>query len=258
MRERRSLILALLFVVAMAGLYALALRAPPAPEAPPTPAAATPAAPKRPPTKTRAPRAAPAPATVEASPQEDRAEEAPSRALVLKGTVRDSGGAVIPNARVMVERDGQPRPFAARPTGEFLINLPLGDVVIWAERRDGLLQTASPRIDVRGGQGGEQVIDLIVPAEVRGGVGVGVAESDTGMLVRVVHPGSPAAAAGIESGDHIVALDGRSVVGWTVSDFVAQMTGPEGTTVRFTLQTREGDDQDLELIRRRIDGQAAK
>lgn len=50
------------------------------------------------------------------------------------------------------------------------------------------------------------------------------------VIVRPIE-GSPAEAAGILAGDVIVAVDGEDTTGWTVEQLVAQVRGPQGTTV---------------------------
>jgi carboxyl-terminal processing protease len=69
--------------------------------------------------------------------------------------------------------------------------------------------------------------------------------SDTCLLV-VVAPisGSPAEAAGVQSGDVILAVDGVNVNGSTIDDQVAKVRGPEGTDVTLTLRRGE---EELEL-----------
>jgi carboxyl-terminal processing protease len=61
--------------------------------------------------------------------------------------------------------------------------------------------------------------------------------SDTCLLV-VVAPidGSPAEAAGVQSGDVVQAVDGESVNGSTIQDQVTKVRGPEGTDVTITIQ----------------------
>lgn len=254
MSERTRLVLAVAFVVAMAALYLLSLSAP-APVVEVKEAERTPAPEAPTPAKKRPPRRAPAePQRRDEAPSDEPVEEQKkAAALLLRGTVRDSAGAPVPGARIYVDRDGHQRPFGAKPDGSFEIHLPRGRVSIWAVRQDGLLQQKSPKAETGSDDGGEFDVDLVIPSEVRGGVGVGVGSSEAGMEVRFVHAGSPAAQAGIEAGDMIVALDGRSVAGWQVSDFVDGVTGPAGTTVRFTLRTKEGDDQELELVRQPLE-----
>jgi len=76
--------------------------------------------------------------------------------------------------------------------------------------------------------------------------------SETCLLV-VVAPidGSPAEAAGVQSGDVIQAVDGESVNGSTINDEVTKVRGPEGTDVTITIQ--RGDEVfDLTITRAEI------
>lgn len=76
--------------------------------------------------------------------------------------------------------------------------------------------------------------------------------SDTCLLV-VVAPieGSPAKAAGVQSGDVVQAVDGESVNGSTIQDQVTKVRGPEGTDVTITIQ--RGDEVfDLTITRAEI------
>lgn len=76
--------------------------------------------------------------------------------------------------------------------------------------------------------------------------------SDTCLLV-VVAPidGSPAEAAGVQSGDVVQAVDGESVNGSTIQDQVTKVRGPEGTEVTITFQ-RGGEVFDLTITRAEI------
>jgi carboxyl-terminal processing protease len=76
--------------------------------------------------------------------------------------------------------------------------------------------------------------------------------SETCVLV-IVAPieGSPAEAAGVQSGDVILAVDGESVVGSTIQDQVGRVRGPAGTDVTLTID-REGEVFDLTITRDEI------
>jgi carboxyl-terminal processing protease len=76
--------------------------------------------------------------------------------------------------------------------------------------------------------------------------------SETCVLV-VVAPieGSPAEAAGVRSGDVILAVDGESVVGSTIQDQVGRVRGPAGTDVTLTID-RDGEVFDLTITRDEI------
>jgi carboxyl-terminal processing protease len=73
-----------------------------------------------------------------------------------------------------------------------------------------------------------------------GGVGLEVGV-DSGGFVRVIAPidDTPAKAAGIEPGDLIIKLDGKSVKGMGLNEAVNRMRGPKGTTIDLTI-VREG------------------
>jgi carboxyl-terminal processing protease len=69
-----------------------------------------------------------------------------------------------------------------------------------------------------------------------GGVGLEVGV-DSGGFVRVITPidDTPAKAAGIEPGDLIIKLDGKSVKGMGLNEAVDRMRGAKGTTIELTI-----------------------
>jgi len=83
-----------------------------------------------------------------------------------------------------------------------------------------------------------------------GGVGVTVSMTDEGLLcvVRLI-PGAPAEQAGLEAGDTILEIDGRSLKDMDMAEAISQIRGPKGTDVRLLLQRMEGDV--LEVVIRR-------
>jgi carboxyl-terminal processing protease len=73
-----------------------------------------------------------------------------------------------------------------------------------------------------------------------GGIGALVAVNKNGELVITeAMIGKPAALAGVQTGDVILAVDGQSVNGMTLSDAVKLIRGPIGTQVKLTLR-RDG------------------
>ena len=85
-----------------------------------------------------------------------------------------------------------------------------------------------------------------------GGLGIEVTLDQKTGYVRVVAPidGTPAAEAGLRSGDLISAVDGVSVKGLTLVQAVFRMRGPTGTSVRLTLHHSEtGPAQEVSLTR---------
>ena len=73
-----------------------------------------------------------------------------------------------------------------------------------------------------------------------GGVGLEVGV-DSGGFVKVIAPidDTPAKTAGIEPGDLIIKLDGKSVKGMGLNEAVERMRGPKGTRIELTI-VREG------------------
>jgi len=83
-----------------------------------------------------------------------------------------------------------------------------------------------------------------------GGLGIEVTQEDG--FVKVVSPidDTPAARAGIQSGDFITHVDGESVLGMTLDDAVEKMRGPVGSEIIISI-VREGEDEpfDVTIIR---------
>ena len=83
-----------------------------------------------------------------------------------------------------------------------------------------------------------------------GGLGIEVTQEEG--WVKVVSPmdGTPADAAGMQSGDYIIAVDGESTLGMTLDEAVELMRGPVGSEIIITV-VREGIDDpfDVSIIR---------
>ena len=79
-----------------------------------------------------------------------------------------------------------------------------------------------------------------------GGLGLEVTMEDG--LVKVISPmdGTPAARAGIKTGDLIATIDGATIQGLTLSDAVDKMRGPANSQVRITI-IRKGEKKPIEL-----------
>ncbi|HUF06634.1 MAG TPA: S41 family peptidase [Candidatus Binatia bacterium] len=72
------------------------------------------------------------------------------------------------------------------------------------------------------------------------------------MVIVAPLEGSPAEAAGLRAGDHIVAIDGTSTIGESVSALVFEVRGEAGTDVTLTVE-RAGDRLDITITRAVID-----
>ncbi len=131
------------------------------------------------------------------------------------------------------------------------------ETAIYREFGDGALEELSQRFE-------DDYTQLIWPEQVRRfqqmikgdfvGVGINIRHDDR-RDIQVLNPleGSPAARSGVKSDDRIIAVDGKSTVGWTLNKAVDSITGPAGKPVVLSVR-REGSESpiDLELIREQI------
>lgn len=60
--------------------------------------------------------------------------------------------------------------------------------------------------------------------------------------------GTPAEAAGLQSGDMIAGVDGEDVLGWTIEELTARVRGPAGTDVVLTM-VRDGETFEVTITR---------
>jgi carboxyl-terminal processing protease len=82
------------------------------------------------------------------------------------------------------------------------------------------------------------------------GVGIEVSMEDEQVVVVSPFEGSPAALAGIRSGDVIATIDGIPVNTSNLADTIGRMRGKEGTTVKIGI-LREGSDEPLQFTLKR-------
>ena len=83
------------------------------------------------------------------------------------------------------------------------------------------------------------------------GVGMTILTQEEGFEVTRVEPNGPAAEAGVEAGDVIIAVNGANVVGLTAAAVSPLVKGVAGTTVDITF-LRGGEERTLTIERREI------
>ena len=83
-----------------------------------------------------------------------------------------------------------------------------------------------------------------------GGLGLTVTTEDGAVKVVAPTDDTPAARAGIKSGDYITHLDGELIYGTTLQDAVDKMRGAAGTSVKLTV-VREGESKPLDFTLKR-------
>jgi carboxyl-terminal processing protease len=91
------------------------------------------------------------------------------------------------------------------------------------------------------------------------GVGMNVEKDSRGLRVLEVFERSPAAGAGIQKGDLILAVNGRSIAGLSSGVATGRIKGPAGTTVRLEVFTPgAADPRTVRLERERIEVPVAR
>ncbi|MEM9740461.1 MAG: S41 family peptidase [Pseudomonadota bacterium] len=85
-----------------------------------------------------------------------------------------------------------------------------------------------------------------------GGLGIEVTMEDGFLKVVTPMDDTPASRAGLESGDLLTAIDGRPIVGKTVSDAVRDIRGEVGTSLTITVLRSGEDPFDVVLTREKI------
>ena len=90
-----------------------------------------------------------------------------------------------------------------------------------------------------------------------GGLGIEVTSEDG--VVKVIAPmdDTPASRAGLKAGDYITAVDGASVLGFTVNDAVKLMRGKAGEGLTLTIAREKTDPFDVKLVREVIKPKSA-
>lgn len=134
--------------------------------------------------------------------------------------------------------------------GHFAFRTRRSGCAVRAWWRDGLLSRRSAPVVVDAFGTGE--IELEVDDSPVAGLGIGFEPGPDGVRVTSVHPGSPAASAGLEAGDLVVEVDGADVAGADVDRFVALGTGEEGTTAVVEV-VRDGETRTFHVRRARLE-----
>lgn len=78
-----------------------------------------------------------------------------------------------------------------------------------------------------------------------GGLGIQISIRDNILTVMTPIQGTPAARSGIQSGDQIIKIDGKSTAGITIENAVKKLRGEPGTKVTITIR-RKGEPKDID------------
>jgi carboxyl-terminal processing protease len=90
-----------------------------------------------------------------------------------------------------------------------------------------------------------QYADLMMHTEGRfGGLGIQISIRDKVLTVQTPISGTPASRAGIQSGDQIIQIDGKSTAGISIDKAVSKLRGEPNTKVAITIR-RKGESKDM-------------
>lgn len=84
------------------------------------------------------------------------------------------------------------------------------------------------------------------------GVGLSVIEVKKGLRVIKVFKGSPAEAGGVEAGDTIISVEGKSIAGLDSTESTQMIKGPEGTQVTVGIEKKNGKKSEKTLTRANV------
>ena len=135
-------------------------------------------------------------------------------------------------------------------SGQFRLSVTQADCEIVASFQDGGLQRRSEVFPFTPFDESAEV-ELELDDGPIAGIGIVILEAPTGVLVEEVREDTPAEDAGLQNGDLLVAVDGKSTEGWNTETAMAAITGEPGTIVHLDIR-REDENLSLSIRRERM------
>ncbi|TNF33300.1 MAG: S41 family peptidase [Deltaproteobacteria bacterium] len=164
--------------------------------------------------------------------------------LAFAGAPGDAGARAMPDAHKVFDE-------AVRLIDAKYVDGARPDDQLWTAALEGVLDRL---VQVEG----VTINALLSPADLaelrRGlagsivGVGVVIEPFEQVLFVKQVIPGGPAADAGVQAGDRILAVDGASVRGLSLADAVDRIRGPKDSKITLMLQ-RDTEEWEATLTR---------
>ena len=187
------------------------------------------------------------------SPQADTATDtgefwAPMRAFVF---VQNPDGSIPERGMIISQKCQLYQPFGE----DGFVELELTeDCDLIATRQDGLFLAFSNEEWIAFEAGADWEVELNLPEERTGGIGISIEKVEQGFAVTYVFPDGPGARIGLESGDVITEIDGNPADDLSLYDFIQTATGAEGTNASFRLLGDSEEDPVREYTRERLEG----
>ncbi|RME23686.1 MAG: RIP metalloprotease RseP, partial [Deltaproteobacteria bacterium] len=144
-----------------------------------------------------------------------------------------------------VDRDS-PAAEAGLAPGDRVVAVDGREVSTWDELLTVLHEREGARHDLTVERGAGTVsLSLYLPEETS----VGISHSRPSTVVGVDDPASPAGAAGLATGDRIVAVQGQPVSDWVeLQQVVAAVPTTPGSELRIDVETADGEQRSLVLV----------
>ncbi|MBQ7036144.1 MAG: PDZ domain-containing protein [Clostridia bacterium] len=120
---------------------------------------------------------------------------------------------------------------------------------------NGMVEAIMTSLDEHSGYMDENTYNAFMAENVAGeftGIGVVISVTNNGIVVMSAIEGSPAEAAGLRTGDVLVAVDDENVENMDMEAVKSRITGKEGTSVKITVR-REGTLVSFSIVRAKID-----
>jgi hypothetical protein len=164
-----------------------------------------------------------------------RADQSACPALSLASTSAVMGTVSPPDGDVSVSACGSTLP--ADDDGAFYVPAVPGPCRVYATRSDGAVLVQGERTQVTVVEGQDVVVDLWVPDETWGSIGLWLTKDDPVRVAAVVG-GSAAEMAHVQPGDVVLSIDGETAHGCDQGWLSSCFHGPIGTVVVVEIQDR--------------------
>jgi len=117
---------------------------------------------------------------------------------------------------------------------------------LYRRATDGLLKNLDPYTELIPAEDFKRFQEIQVHSEYVG-IGISISKVENEIVVMSIYSGSSAWRQGVQPGDRVVKVNGKSAWGWTTEQASNNLLGPEGSNVEITL-ARAGLDEPATLI----------
>lgn len=183
--------------------------------------------------------------TIDAEPEEVYTCRLTDGGYVVDGRVAAKKGGALEDVEVNVCGDR----VRTDANGAFRGVARTKKCIVRASYRDGLLSRRSDPQTVEAFESHD--LEFVVDDSPIAGMGIAFMMRANGARVTMVHPDTPAEAAGLLEGDIIQSVDGQTTVGLSSDAFVALGTGEEGSLLTLEID-RDGGQRTITFRRRRL------